>query len=180
MKQITFTEHTIVALLIAVGTAALMTLAERFFVPSSFVPMGVMGMTGAYLGYLIARSSEATGRIVLGTFWLVASLIAISTLPAIVFIVMQLFFVWIVRSLYYHSGVLAALVDGLLTVVAAGAAIWAAQTGSYFLAIWSLLLVMGCFVWIPQLHRKPQEIASTDVSFNEARHLAEAAMKKLV
>ncbi len=57
---------------------------------------------------------------------------------------------WLVRSLYFYSGVLPALMDLGLSALSITAAVWAiSQSGSVFLATWCFFLVQALFVAIP-------------------------------
>ena len=58
--------------------------------------------------------------------------------------------VWLVRSLYYYSGLLPALADLGVTALGAAFAVWAAQrSDSAWLALWCFFLVQAFHVLIP-------------------------------
>ena len=86
------------------------------------------------------------------------------------------------RSLYYHSSVIPALMDLGLSGLGLAAGIWAlVQSGSFFLGFWCFFLVQALFVAIPnsmQRNSKEPEWGSDD-AFHRAHRTAEAALRRL-
>ena len=71
-------------------------------------------------------------------------------LPLVGYVLVHVGLVWLVRSLYYYSGVLPALADLGLSVLGAAFAVWAAQrSGTAWLALWCFFLAQAFFVLIP-------------------------------
>jgi hypothetical protein len=91
---------------------------------------------------------------------------------------------WLVRSLYFYSGVLPALMDLGLSALSITAAVWAiTQSGSVFLATWCFFLVQALFVAIPPAVKRKATPARNTVIENEpferARRLADQALTQL-
>jgi hypothetical protein len=92
--------------------------------------------------------------------------------------------VWLVRSLYFYSGIMPALMDLGLNALSVSAAVWAiTRSGSVFLATWCFFLVQALFVAIPpavQRKAKPEMNTAVDNdSFERARRQADAALRQL-
>lgn len=104
-----------------------------------------------YLVYLLKRSSERTGHVVMIALWAIASLTCI-LLDTSLFgtLLVQAALIWIVRSLYFQASVLPALLDLGLVALGLLASAWAIlQTGSAVTAIWCFFLTQSLFVLIP-------------------------------
>ncbi len=104
-----------------------------------------------YLVYLLKRSDERTGRIVMVVLWLIATLASTLLDTSLFgFLLVQVGLVWMIRSLYFHTSVLPALLDLGLVCLALVASAWAIlQTGSVMTAIWCFFLTQSLFVLIP-------------------------------
>ncbi len=142
-------------------------------------------LVSGYLIYLLKRSEEHTGRIVMLALWFfltVGGLLLEASL--ITFIVIQLAAIWIIRSLYFHASVLPSLLDLGLVGLGQIAAVWALlQTGSVMTSIWSFFLTQSLFVLIPAFkrnrdlgnHHNPVE----QNRFQSAHRVALDAVRKL-
>ena len=88
----------------------------------------------------------------------------IAALPLAAYVLVHVGLVWLVRSLYYYSGVLPALADLGLSVLGAAFAVWAAQrSGTAWLAFWCFFLAQAFFVLIPApLGRRAQAAPSRE------------------
>jgi len=91
---------------------------------------------------------------------------------------------WLLRSLYFYSSALSALLDLGLTLAAVATAYWAiAYTGSVFLCVWCFFLVQALFVVIPPAvtgARGPVFSTDSDAEkFERARLRAEKALRQL-
>ena len=144
----------------------------------------VVAMLGlAYVLYLIGKSGERVGRITTIACWVAAALVAwFAGLPLVAYVLVHVGLVWLVRSLYYYSGVLPALADLGLSVLGAAFAVWAAQrSGTAWLAFWCFFLAQAFFVLIPSsLSSRVNEVANeADQAFNRAHRAAEAAVRRL-
>jgi hypothetical protein len=89
--------------------------------------------------------------------------------------------IWLVRSLYFYSGVLPALADLGLSVLGAAFAVWAAQrSGSAMLAFWCFFLVQAFHVLLPTaIAERGQPADDADLKFNRAHTAAEGAIRRL-
>jgi len=135
----------------------------------------------AYVLYAIGRSGERVGRITTLVCWLViASGAWLAGLPLVAYGLVHLGAVWLVRSLYYYSGLMPALADLGVTLLGAAFAVWAAQrAGGAWLAFWCFFLVQAFHVSIPaSLTRKSGPDAADD-AFARAHRAAEAAVRRL-
>jgi hypothetical protein len=137
----------------------------------------------AYTLYVIARSGERVGRITTVACWLaVASGAWLIGLPLAGYVLLHVGLVWLVRSLYYYSGLLPALADLGLSLFGAAFATWAAQrSGSAWLALWCFFLVQAFHVLIPAslTQRGKAALDAADDPFARAHRAAEAAVRRL-
>ena len=135
--------------------------------------------------YLLSRSQEKIGRIIVFTTWCVIATFAwVISLPLMLFILIQVSMLWLIRSLYFYSSILSALIDlgitGTSLVVAIGAGLY---TNSLFLGLWCFFLTQALFVFIPaRISKKSSKISlklKREDSFSAAHHSAESALRKL-
>jgi len=136
----------------------------------------------AYVLYLIGKSGERVGRVATVVCWLVVAVGAyVAGLPFAAYVLMHVGMIWLVRSLYYYSGVLPALADFGLGVLGVVFAVWAAQrTGSAWLAFWCFFLTQSFHVLIPQsLSLRESQARGSDDTFNRAHRTAEEAIRRL-
>ena len=139
-------------------------------------------MAFAYVLYLIGKSGERVGRVATLACWLVAALCAgVAGLPFAAYVLVHVGLVWLVRSLYYYSGVLPALADFGLSVLGAAFAVWAAQrSGSVWLSFWCFFLAQAFHVLIPAaLAGRAAHDGAADDAFNRAQRTAEEAIRRL-
>ena len=180
MSRPGFLEGALAALLLSLtGAAALAALVPLLGPPAAW-RMVAAGLGAAYVVYLLCRSAEKTGRVVIPLSWLAATA-AGWALPGLgAFLLLQITLIWLIRSLYYHSGVLAALADLVLTTLALLFGLWALRSGSWLLALWSFFLVQALFTWIRSpLAPAPSDPSSDDDGFDEAHAHAVAALERL-
>ena len=185
MKRPSFFYGVGAALAIAIGAGAVFaTLAPRLGADAALrLVIPAMGL--AYLSCLLRRSDEATGRITTITAWCVISAATWFLAPPLpVYVLMHAGMLWLVRSLYFHSGVFPALLDLGLSALSVSAATWAVtRSGSVFLASWCFFLVQALFVFIPRRVAAPgpgDALGNDDDTFERARRRADAALKQLV
>jgi len=135
----------------------------------------------AYVIHAIGRSGERVGRITTLVCWLaVAAGAWLAGLPLVAYALVHLGAVWLVRSLYYYSGLLPALADLGLTLLGAAFAVWAAQhAGSAWLAFWCFFLVQAFHVSIPASLTRSGTPDVPDDAFARAHRAAEAAVRRL-
>ena len=86
-----------------------------------------------------------------------------------------------IRSLYFHGSIVAALADLGIGALALAFAIWAAKSsGSVFLSIWCFFLVQALFVALPaDIGAKAQRDDGSDQPFKRAERSATAAIRRL-
>jgi hypothetical protein len=71
--------------------------------------------------------------------------------PLPLYLLVHVAAVWLVRSLYFYSGIMPSLMDLGLNALSVSAMVWAiTRSGSVFLATWCFFLVQALFVGIPQ------------------------------
>ncbi len=104
--------------------------------------------------------------------------------PLPLYLMIHVCAVWLVRSLYFYSGVMPALMDLGLNALSFSAAVWAlTRSGSVFLATWCFFLVQALFVVIPPTIKgktQPERNSALDSeNFERARRQADAALRQL-
>ena len=145
----------------------------------------IAGLGLGYLIYLLKRSNERTGRVVMIAFWLVASLTCMLLEPSLLStLLVQAALIWIVRSLYFQASVLPALLDLGLVAFGLLASAWAIlQTGSVITAIWCFFLTQSLFVLIPgfaSTHDNSRYFNPVEADrFQSAHRVALDAVRKL-
>jgi len=182
MKKPAFLEGVGVALIASISGAVGYFAFSLLFPPVLSLQLVIMLGSLSYILYLLSRSQTRTGRVSVLSFWTLATLLIWLFTPDLInFTLLQVALLWLVRSLYFHNGPLAAIADLGLNGLALIAAIWAIlQTGSLFLAIWCFFLVQALFVAIPHIRPQGQTSpAADDNRFDKARHAAEQALGKL-
>lgn len=178
MNRPTFPEGVAVALVLALA-GGLAHFALNLFFPAGFALRAVVTGTGlAYLLYLLHRAPARVGRPTALALW-VAMAVAVWPLPWTFQILAHLGALWLVRALYFHGGLAAALADLMLNGLALAAALWAAErTGSLFAALWWFFLVQALFALIPDRRHTAAPETGPD-RFQHAHRAAESALRRL-
>lgn len=183
MKRPTFFHGVVAAVVLAIAASMFVAALLPFVGTAAVARLVVAGLALAYLLYLLRQSGERTGRVVTLTLW---SALAVATwwfVPSFaLYLLIHGIAIWLIRSLYFYSGVFPALLDlglsGLGAVFALGTL---ARTGSVFLAVWCFFLVQALFVAIPATVRKsPAPPPAANDTFERSRRAAEAALKQLI
>lgn len=184
MKLPTLFEGIALALVASIsGSAVFLTLTTLFSAAGVFRLL-IAGLCFAYVLYLLARSSEQTGRITVISVWFVVAATAWIFAPSLlIYILIHLAMIWLVRSLYFYSSVLSSLADLGLTGLAMAVAVWAwSVSSSLFLAFWCFFLVQALFVMIPRQFARPVNthgsLSISEDGFERAHHAAENALRK--
>ena len=104
--------------------------------------------------------------------------------PLTLYLLIHVGAIWLVRSLYFYSGVVPALMDLGISALSVSAMAWAiSRSGSVFLATWCFFLVQALFVAIPKrIGRRPgtgQDGHDSEARFQHAYRAAEAAVRRL-
>ena len=172
-----------VAALIAVGVG-FTTLMFGFAGVGAQLDFVLPWATLAYLVYLFRRSETRIGRVVAIAAWAAVSLACwLFELPTSQHALAQAGIVWLLRSLYFHDSLLAALLD--LGLVAAGlvAGAWALiNTYSAAAVLWSFFLLQALFCLIPAFDPSRAEIRACNgrnSPFQSAHRVAVDAGRKL-
>lgn len=183
MNQPTFLEGAMLALIAAISGSVLFTVLNLFLPADTTVRLLISLLSLAYAGYLMIRSHKRLGRITAFSAWLLAAVAGWVLLPSVLHtLLLHCVFIWIVRSFYLRSGLLAATADLALTALSLAAALWATlQSGSPFLTIWCFFLTQALFTAIPKSWRGKQLPAeAVNDSFHHAYQTAQKALSKLV
>jgi hypothetical protein len=185
MKQPTFFEGVVVAIVASVSGSAIALVLTPLFGRGGMAQLLITGISFTYLIYLLARSPERVGRITTVMLWIGITAIAwFAGLPVLLLGLVQVAFLWLIRSLYFYSSVLSALMDLGLTVLSLVVAFWAGtHSSSLFLGLWSFFLMQALFVVIPRQIRRGNNINQLpqiqDDRFQNAYRSAQAAVRKL-
>ena len=183
MKHPTFLQGIVIALGFALSGAAIFSTLTLVYASSFILKALITGFAGLYVIYLLARSEERTGRVTVPVLWLAGAMLTWLLSPGLMaFLIAHVAAVWLIRSLYYHSSVLPALLDLALCALSVVAAVAAARhTHSVLLSIWTLFLLQALFVLIPEVVRsnRVERAASLDEGFDRALRTAEAAVRRI-
>jgi hypothetical protein len=171
------------AVVLSACGAALLAALTPWFGSGTALRLGVAALGVSYALYLMARSGERVGRLTTLAAWAaIASVVWLAGLPLAGYVLAHIGLVWLVRSLYYYSGVLPASADLGLTALGTAFAAWAAlRSESTWLALWCFFFVQAFHVAIPAwlAHgAAPAERPADDV-FARAHRAAEAAVRRL-
>jgi len=185
MKRPTFFHGVLVAAGLGFLASAVVATLTPFLGIGTVVRLAVPALSLAYLLYLLGRSRERLGRVTTVAAWCVLALVAWFAAPPLpLYVLIHAGAIWLVRSLYFYTGVLPAVMDLGLNALAVAAMVWAiAWSGSVFLATWCFFLVQALFVAIPpaihsKKERPPQPVVESE-SFERARRQAEQALRQL-
>jgi len=190
MKRPSFLHGVIVAAVLGFFASAVVATLTPFVGFGHVVRLVIPALGFAYLLYLFSRSEERLGRITTISVW--SALAAITwwmSPPLPMYLLIHVAAVWLVRSLYFYSGILPALMDLGLNTLSISASVWAiTRSGSVFLATWCFFLVQALFVAIPPSAKKNakasgdtplRNIAAENESFERARRQADQALRQL-
>jgi len=182
MKQPTFVEGVVLALISAIIGSILFSALKLAFPAATVLQLLIPLLSLSYIGYLMSRSRERIGRVTTFGGWLLITLAGALISPSLLLLLlMHSGFIWLIRSLYHHNGVLAATADLALTGLSLAASLWAMLgSGSLFLTIWSFFLTQALFVSIPKSwSRKQQPSNTSQTPFEQASQTAQRALAKL-
>jgi len=185
MKRPTFIEGVVFAIAVSIVGSVLLPVLSWALPTATVLRLLIAGIGFSYVIYLLSRSSDRIGRVTTIGTWLVAALAAWIFAPSIVlYALLHLALVWLIRSLYYYSSALSALLDLGLSGFSLTTALWVASwTGSFFLTLWCFFLMQALFTAIPS-NWKPGTASrsrSDDDSdrFELAYRAAQSAVRKL-
>ena len=185
MKRPSFMQGVGVALVATLGVGVLFSALTTVFVTDFVLRLLIAGMGLLYVLYLLRRSGEKVGRFTSMSVWLAAAVgIWLMGLSLPLYLMAHLGLIWLLRSLYFYSSLISALVDMGLVLFGLAAAVWAMlQTGSLFLSVWSFFLVQALFVFIPNTWKRASKpVTAVNVAedrFQLAHRTAQAALTKI-
>ena len=139
---------------------------------------------------LIRASGERVGLISSVTLWAVMNVVLLWLEPPLAhYLAVHIIFIWLTRSVYFYSSVLASMLDLALCAASFCAVAWAAfHTGNVFLSFWCFFLVQALHGSIPlnfnsdRTNRGSIHTAThtTESRFDQAHRAAQAALGKLL
>lgn len=185
MKRPSFFHGVIVAAVLGFFASAIVATLTPFVGLGAVVRLVIPALALAYLLYLFSRSSERMGRVTALSLWSVLAAVTWWVAPPLPFyLLIHVSAIWLVRSLYFYSGVMPALMDLGISTLSISAAVWAmTRSGSVFLATWCFFLVQALFVAIPpaiKSKREAQRNTTADSkNFEHARRQADQALRQL-
>lgn len=185
MKRPSFVHGVVVAAVFAVFTSAMIAALVPFIGFISVIRLVIPVMGLAYVLYLLSRSGERTGRVTTLALWSALAAMTWWVAPPLpLYLLIHVGAMWLVRSLYFYTGVLPALMDLGLSALSIVAAVWAlSHSGSFFLATWCFFLVQALFVAIPPtVKRKSADAGDAAVGnepFERALRQADRALTQL-
>lgn len=166
----------VVGALFAAGIAPLIgtSATARLIIP-------LLGL--AYVFFLLSRAGSGVGR--LSTFAVWVSVAAASWFwvdSPMLYLLLHVAMLWLIRALYFHSSVLAALGDGGLFAVgvicSAGTLL---KTESTMLGIWVFFLIQALFSSLPNVRsREASRDSEPHERFADAQGRAEGALAHLI
>ena len=123
MKRPTFFHGVIVAAVLGFFASAVVATLTPFVGLGSVIRLVIPALALAYLLYLFSRSKERVGRVTTLSLW--SALAAVSwwlAPPLPLYLLIHVAAVWLVRSLYFYSGIMPALMDLGLNALSISAA----------------------------------------------------------
>ena len=185
MKRPTFFHGVIVAAVLGFFASAIVATLTPFVGLGAVVRLVIPALALAYLLYLFSRSTERLGRVTALSAWTVLAVLTWWVAPPLpLYLLTHVAAIWLLRSLYFYSGLVPALMDLGISTLSVSATVWAiSRSGSVFLATWCFFLVQALFVAIPPaLAKKRTEQRSTPAEseqFEVARRQADQALRQL-
>ena len=184
MKRPTFLQGVMVAAIFGFFASAVVATLTPFVGLGTVVRLVIPALGLAYILYLYSRTPEKVGRVTTISLW---SALAIATWwltpPLPLYFLIHVGAVWLVRSLYFYSGFMPAVMDLALNAFSVSASIWAlTRSSSVFLATWSFFLVQALFVTIPtSVEKRPKRMETAgDASFDLAKRQADRALQQII
>ncbi|MGI9223707.1 MAG: hypothetical protein ACR2QX_04450 [Woeseiaceae bacterium] len=184
MKRPSFVQGVFVAAILGFFASAVVATLTPFVGLGAVIRLVIPALGLAYLLYLFSRSTERLGRVTTLAFWGVLAGITWWVAPPLpLYLLIHVGAIWLVRSLYFYSGLVPALMDLGISTLSVSATVWAiTRSGSVFLATWCFFLVQALFVAIPPTVQRKQARAmqhTDDDNFDNARRRADAALRQL-
>lgn len=183
MKRPSFLHGVVVAAVLGFFASAIVATLTPFVGLDPVVRLVIPAMALAYLLYLFSRSEERLGRVTALAFWAILAVVTWWLAPPLpLYLLVHVGSIWLIRSLYFYSGVLPALLDLGISALSITATVWAiSRSGSVFLATWCFFLVQALFVAIPPAIKKrnPKAVIDSNETFDHAKRNADRALRQL-
>jgi hypothetical protein len=185
MKRPSFFNGVIVAAVLGFFASAIVATLTPFIGLVSVLRLLIPALGLAYLLYLFSRNIERVGRVTTLSLWGALTAITWWVAPPLpLYLLIHVGAIWLVRSMYFYSGVMPALMDLGLSALSVSATVWAiTRSGSVFLATWCFFLVQALFVVIPpavkRRHDAQRNAATDGEDFEQARRQADQALRQL-
>ncbi len=185
MKRPTFFHGVVVAAVLGFFASAIVATLTPFVGLGTVIRLVIPALGLAYLLYLLSRSPERLGRVTALSLWSVLAAATWWVSPALpLYLLIHVAAIWLIRSLYFYSGVMPALMDLGISTLSISATVWAiTRSGSVFLATWCFFLVQALFVAIPPAIKarraEPQRACPANENFENARRQADQALRQL-
>ncbi len=185
MKRPTFLHGVVVAAVLGFFASAVVATLTPFVGLGAVIRLVIPALGFTYLLYLFSRSKERLGRVTTLTLWGALAAATWWVAPPLPFyLLIHVGSIWLVRSLYFYSGVMPALMDLGVSALSIFATVWAiSRSGSVFLATWCFFLVQALFVAIPPTMKSAQKskrnTATESKNFENARRQADHALRQL-
>jgi hypothetical protein len=169
------------ALVLTAAGAAVLAALGTLMGPGAALRAVIALMGFAYVLYLLASSEERVGRISTVALWLCAAAAAwFAGVPLVGYVLIHAGLAWLVRSLYFAHGLLAALAELGLVMLGLAFAVWAAsRSGSALLAFWCFFLVQAFHALVPAAFGRRTAEPRDEQAFTRAQRAAEAALQRM-
>ncbi len=184
MKKPGFIEGVVVAVIICVTTSIGYSIISVFYSATDTWRILIAVISFGYSIYLLGRSRQLSGRIIVLAIWLLMSIALWLFKPPIIdYALIHLAAIWLIRSFYFHARIVYTLLDLGLITLSAAMGFWAfLHSGSLLLSLWCLFLVQALFVAIPgSIKTAPADQSSTNsnVKFQQVLRTAQSALNNL-
>ena len=183
MKRPSFFHGVIVAAVLGFLASAVVATLTPFVGLGAVIRLVIPALALAYLLYLFGRSEERVGRVTTLSLWAALAAVTWWVAPPLPFyLLIHVGAIWLVRSLYFYSGLVPALLDLGISALSVSAMVWAlSRSGSVFLATWCFFLVQALFVAIPPAikSRKAKQTKTHNDNFAHAKRNADKALRQL-
>lgn len=184
MKRPTFMEGAVVAAAASVAGAVFFGALTTVFAMDPVLRLLIAVIGLAYVIYLLRRSGERVGRISVLAAWIVLAATIWWLSPSFsVYLLLHVGMIWVIRSLYFHSGILSSAADlGLNALALAAGVSGGLYTSSIFLGVWCFFLTQALFVTLPAASgwrgQESKPHPPPNDRFDQAHRAAESALRK--
>lgn len=152
MTTLSFFRSALVALVLSISASLIYFSSSMFFSSGMAIRLTLSAVTFGYVLYLLSKTNTAFGKLSFISLYLVSSALLLILWPVTLeHALFSVGFIWLVRTVYYHSNFFYALIDLVFSAVSFTAALGAiAQSHSIFMSFWSFFLTQALI--LPVLH----------------------------